>query len=113
MKEQEGESCLCFSVGQSPACQPSAVTLHLKHCTRSPTPVQNQPALARLRSVTPEGGNRANVEMRKSSGDENDTFPQIRTHQEVRHEKKCEQILIIYLMKWKEQERLVPEVLSY
>lgn len=39
MKEQDGESCLCFSVGQSPACQPSAVTLHLKHCTRSPTPV--------------------------------------------------------------------------
>lgn len=39
MKEQEGESCLCFSVGQSPACQPSAVALHLKHCTRSPTPV--------------------------------------------------------------------------
>lgn len=39
MKEQDGDSCLCFSVGQSPACQPSAVTLHLKHCTRSPTPV--------------------------------------------------------------------------
>lgn len=39
MNEQDGDSCLCFSVGQSPACQPSAVTLHLKHCTRSPTPV--------------------------------------------------------------------------
>lgn len=39
MKAQAGDSCLCFSVGQSPACQPSAVTLHLKHCTRSPTPV--------------------------------------------------------------------------
>lgn len=39
MKGQEGESCLCFSVGQSPACQPSVLTLHLKHSTRSLTPV--------------------------------------------------------------------------